>query len=302
MKKISILTSMILVLSVPAMAYQPKVLPLDIYSAGVHRAQAQQILDKIVERLKKYKKYRVMTPPHQNPLDMILNAGFMDLNAKSLASIGKSRGADIVLYSEIKKEDGRYYLYIQKVDVATKKQVRAKGGIGASLSHPDNGVAITLNQVLGPIPKPAPMLTTVSVVTRPPGAEVYLGTKFLDKTPLVTKLKPGTYKLKISKAGYKDQVRTIAVKRGEPLELGLKMERILIPKPTVPPGQQRKRVEKETHWYQTWWFWTAVGVVVVAGVTTGAVLGTRSHAGPTGSVQFLMDPTGAYQDFSVQGK
>jgi hypothetical protein len=36
------------------------------------------------------------------------------------------------------------------------------------------------------------------------------------------------------------------------------------------------RIEKTSPWYKQWWFYTLVGGVVAAGVTTGVVLGTRS--------------------------
>jgi len=301
MKNFLLVTSLIMLFTFPVAAHQVKVLPLDIYSPAINRSQAENILAVITRHLKKYKKYRIMAPPGENPLDMILDAGFMDLNAESLAGLGKARGADIVLYTEIKKENGGYYLYIQKVDVASRQQVVVKGGIG-SLASPDKGVIVAIEQVFGPVPKPLPKVTVVSVITRPPGAEITLGDKFLDKTPLVTKLKPGKYTLKITKPGYKSQTREIDVKKGKPLEIGIRLQQILIPKSTVPPGHQRKRVENEKHWYQTWWFWTTVGVVVAAGVTTGVVLGTRNGAGPTGTAKFIMDPKGAYHDFSVQGK
>jgi hypothetical protein len=38
-------------------------------------------------------------------------------------------------------------------------------------------------------------------------------------------------------------------------------------------------------WYTTWWFWTAVGVVAAAGVTTGTVLALQS-GGDTGPVNY----------------
>jgi hypothetical protein len=41
-------------------------------------------------------------------------------------------------------------------------------------------------------------------------------------------------------------------------------------------GAKHKGSEKATPWYKTWWFWTAVGAVVVVAVVTGAVVGTRN--------------------------
>ena len=46
-----------------------------------------------------------------------------------------------------------------------------------------------------------------------------------------------------------------------------------------------------TPWYEQWWVWTAVGAVVVAGVTTGLVLGLEDSA-PLGEVTVNIGPAG----------
>jgi hypothetical protein len=43
-------------------------------------------------------------------------------------------------------------------------------------------------------------------------------------------------------------------------------------------AQSKEKEEKPRAWYQTWWFWTGVGVLT-AGAVTGAVLATQSGGG-----------------------
>ena len=54
------------------------------------------------------------------------------------------------------------------------------------------------------------------------------------------------------------------------------------PAEVLPVWARPKQPESEesTPWYNTWWFWTTVGVVVAAGATTGVVLGLQGNGGP----------------------
>jgi len=58
------------------------------------------------------------------------------------------------------------------------------------------------------------------------------------------------------------------------------------PSPVTQPVTVRENEDTSiTPWYQTWWFWTAVGVVV-AGATTGAVLATQSGGSGSGPADY----------------
>lgn len=50
------------------------------------------------------------------------------------------------------------------------------------------------------------------------------------------------------------------------------------PAPSRSPGQDDDDGASPA-WYRSWWFWTAVGAVVVAGAATGIALGTRGDEG-----------------------
>lgn len=71
-----------------------------------------------------------------------------------------------------------------------------------------------------------------------------------------------------------------------------KLAQTIVPK-TGQPGQDKERKEAGgvTPWYQSWWFWTAAGVLVAGAVTTGVILGTLdSGSSPSGQVILTVSP------------
>ena len=58
---------------------------------------------------------------------------------------------------------------------------------------------------------------------------------------------------------------------------------------------------EDEEFYETWWFWTAVGVAAVAGGVgiTAAAGGFDEAPAPTGDLNFVFD-SGAEKDFRVQ--
>jgi hypothetical protein len=53
----------------------------------------------------------------------------------------------------------------------------------------------------------------------------------------------------------------------------------------------KDEIDQRTPWYQSWWFWTAAGVLVAGAVTTGVILGTMdSGESPSGQVILTVSP------------
>jgi len=56
-------------------------------------------------------------------------------------------------------------------------------------------------------------------------------------------------------------------------------------------GEEEGEQQQVTPWYQSWWFWTAVGVVVAGGVTGGVLAATMSGGeSPSGKVILTVSP------------
>jgi hypothetical protein len=94
-------------------------------------------------------------------------------------------------------------------------------------------------------------------------------------------LPPGAHRLRLDKGGERVE-RAVELWAGKTARVVLVL-RVAPGPPTVvlveQPSRKPARRPAPTPFYKTWWFWTAVGVVVATGVTVGAVLGTRSSGG-----------------------
>jgi hypothetical protein len=67
--------------------------------------------------------------------------------------------------------------------------------------------------------KPAAVAPSLTVRSSPQGATVLLNQRRVGKTPLTLKVAPGTYRVTISRSGYKSVTRTIIVKTGQPASI-----------------------------------------------------------------------------------
>ena len=123
------------------------------------------------------------------------------------------------------------------------------------------------------------VLARVEITCDVRGAEVSVDGQRVGLTPLQHKvyLKPGPHGVQVSKAGRVLFRRTVDLGRGEQLLLSVARAPVaLTPVAVRPTAAPRARP-----FYQKWWFWTAVGVVV-AGAVVGGVVG--SQAGGSGWV------------------
>ncbi|NMC72568.1 MAG: PEGA domain-containing protein [Myxococcales bacterium] len=117
--------------------------------------------------------------------------------------------------------------------------------------EPGQEVAVTL--------VPAPLQTTATVNL---SANVSNATATLDGQPLGTlpftgEFEAGVHQLEVTADGYESVRLAITLEAGQPFTRAVE----LFPIP-----------EEEEAWYEKWWVWTIAGVVV-AGATTGIVLG-----------------------------
>lgn len=111
-----------------------------------------------------------------------------------------------------------------------------------------------------------PIQAVLSLDSTPSGARVYLGGKFLGKTPLVkVEVPAGEQKLRVSRVGFYDVIRTLQVVAGAETKLVLPLSPLpadinpLIPK--MPPKR----------WYDQWWVWVSAAGGLVALITAIAV-------------------------------
>ncbi len=81
------------------------------------------------------------------------------------------------------------------------------------------------------------------------------------------------------------EVRVAIVSAPRKIAMNIEPQPKPLPGPMSEPRPKPDSGNDFTPWYQSWWFWTAVGVVA-AGATTGAVLGGRSSGSGDGPVDY----------------
>ena len=69
--------------------------------------------------------------------------------------------------------------------------------------------------------KPAAVALSLTVRSSPQGATVLLNQRRMGKTPLAVKVAPGTYRVTISRSGYKSVTRIVIIKAGQPASIDI---------------------------------------------------------------------------------
>jgi hypothetical protein len=105
----------------------------------------------------------------------------------------------------------------------------------------------------------------LTVKTAKPGATVKINGKLLGVTPFKRSIKAGNVVIEISRPGYKTVTKQMKLKAGSAYPLSI----VMAPFAVVSV--------KSKSFYQTWWFWTVVGVVLAGTATATAVAATGEN-------------------------
>ena len=129
---------------------------------------------------------------------------------------------------------------------------------GADLTSAAEGVAFDL----AGIPRTPGKLVIQST---PSAAFIYIdGERQKETTPFNVEVKPGQHKIMVTARGYKLEEQTINVLPGSSASLDFTLKK------------EKKK------WYQTWWFYTGVGLLVAGGVAGGIAASSGGKGGGGG--------------------
>lgn len=276
---------------------RPRVLPLRVTSNQVSGTQLQALTESVLGKVRKYP-VEVLTPPAEDPVDLMVDAECTDFDAECLSRIGQGRNADLLLYAEVGKKGDRFLIQVRLVELKTR-QMKASEGDTDSEEGLAKALERSLEAVLGPEPSAEPEPVRVEVASTPPGAEVYLDQDFKGLSPVTLMVLPGSYSLRLAKVGYREVTQRLTVearKAGNVVVLLEAVPAVPLEMPASAPKQEK--TSEVTPFYQTWWFWTVVGAVVVGGATTAGVLLSKDQA-KTGSAGFSSDPRLAPKDVTL---
>lgn len=272
-------------------------LPLRVTSNILTPDEVSDFTTAVISKLKKYRKFNILPVPKEDPMDLMVDSGCVDLDAECLAKIGEDRGADLVLYTDVSESEGRIQVQVRLVDVKTKEMQAPEGGTEVREKAKDL-LALAIEKVLGPEPLPEEVPARVDIVTNPPGCDVYIGQDFVGVSPVTVNLKKGRYVVKAERVGFVEAIQTIDVEPGKTMNVSLSLREAEVPTPTG-PVPVKEREGKEEAFYKKWWFWTAVGAVVVASGTTAFVLASKTSSSPNGKVSLVVDPSYAPMDVTL---
>jgi TolB-like protein len=273
-----------------------KLLPLRVTSNRLEKEELKDLTAQLLAKLQRYPDFELLPVPDADPMDLMIDAGCTDLDAQCLQNIGKSAGADKVLYTEVVEEKGRFKIQIRLVDVKTGESKMPEGET-ESRERTADLLALAVERVLGAEPKKVVEVFEVLVSTEPAGADVYVGNDFVGSSPVKVRLKKGVYNIRLSRVGYEERAERIDVSKEKPLSFAFALSPIELPKPAATTAGEERKKEKKA-FYKTWWFWTTVGVVV-AGSGVGAFFLAQRHGETVGQSSFTVNPKSALNDPAV---
>lgn len=100
-------------------------------------------------------------------------------------------------------------------------------------------------------------------------AQVLLSGQTLGRTPFDGDVPPGAHTLQVAASGYQPFQQAVVIRAGEAHEVSATLTAVQTPAPV-----------KDQRLVGKWWFWTALGVAVVGGVTAGVLLSQDSAVAP----------------------
>jgi tetratricopeptide (TPR) repeat protein len=129
----------------------------------------------------------------------------------------------------------------------------------------------------------------VTIASNVEGAAITIDGDAVGASPLPRplELNPGGHAIVASKEGYRSYRGTVVVAPGSEPRVDAKLESLVQVKIVEVPRQ-----EKKVPVYKRWWLWTVVGAVVVGGVVTAGVLGSREAPidGPAVQLPAVREP------------
>ena len=115
---------------------------------------------------------------------------------------------------------------------------------------------------------------SIQIVSKPPGALVFVDGTDLGVTPFKRPAYSGNHRLLLRSAGFRSEQREIEVPDSQRLQLDVTLAE------GEDPAELGKSMENRTPIYKKWWFWVAVGGAAAA-VAGAATAGALASQGPT---------------------
>jgi hypothetical protein len=226
-----------------------------------------------------------------------------------LGRVGHKYGASLVVFSELSKTpDGHDALTLRLIDSTTARVAQISQQPLESLDKFQAAVTKGLIVLFGPADlaySDVEVPGTLFVQLFAGGvALVYVDDKLAGRTAtgrppaggLRATVPAGVHTVRIVKAGFRDWTGRVTVPPNGTVEQTIALEQVAV----VSPGDDKDKVS--TPITKKWWFWTAIGAVVVTGAAVGIYYATKSTPTQTGAITLSLDHVDAATDPIFSGK
>jgi hypothetical protein len=114
-----------------------------------------------------------------------------------------------------------------------------------------------------------PIAGVLRISTPNPGATVLVNGKATGVTPFDREVHPGKTLLAVRRDGFFEEVRELTVVAGQNYEFDLELKPM--------PGATASGQQEPAAVYETWWFWTVMGVALAGGAAAIALANTTGN-------------------------
>ena len=282
-----------------------KVLGLRIEGLELATKDREDLFKVVQQRLKAYPAIELVRPPDAELTDLMIDLDCLDIDVDCLTKVGRKRMADRVFYAQVDVIDGGFRLTVRLIDVTKGNAERDRQGDVKNQAELTTLLEREIVAAFGPPPPPKPKDGRL-IIESDAGAKIYIDGAFAGAGRVRMKKPPGLYVVRIEKPGYEDVLFRVDLEAGRTSKKVAELKPVAPikpdPKPEVvvvtdKPGEGEAVAAPE--FYETWWFWTAVGAVVVSATTVGIALGVEGEQIPTGDLQISVDPAAAWRDFAT---
>jgi hypothetical protein len=284
---------------------------LRVESTAVPDSSRRRLTKALAARARQYRHYRVVASK-TDLVEEMFEFECTEAGVECLSNIGKKYRASKVIYSEMVKDDsGKLQWSMRLVQMKGKNEPIARVAQSTvqpltDAGKPRQAVENGLLVLIGPVDLPQTRTVvpgTMHVQLVGGGvALVYVDDKLAGRSSvsgLKVKLAPGSYRIRVVRAGFKDWNSKTKIRSGKTSTLTVELETAPIEAAAAARASTAPKVVPVT---STWWFWTAVaGGAIAAGVVIYAV--TRPEETKVlGNAAFSMDSDDAHFDPVFIGK
>ena len=250
--------------SLEELGERPKIAVMDFNASGVEKDLAKNISDIVTVELKQFKGFQIISS--QEIMAMInfetVKQGVGCEDDSCFAEIGNALGVGFLVSGGVGLVEETYIINIKVINI---RQAKIVGREQELFVGPADGLLpaarFAVRRVFGS-PYTGEGLMKLSIAEEE--AEVIIDGESVGLTPelkLPDAFPVGKYRLEVNKKNFFPLARDVYIEPARQTNLQLAL------------------IEEPPEWWETWWFWTTVGVVVAGAITTGVVLGTMDSSG-----------------------